>query len=208
MMSIRHIESAVPPDAGRRTPGVHDVALLDAAKESILAVGWRRTTLTDVARRAGVSRMTVYRRWPDMQSLLADLLVREWDSVLGETPLADDGAVSPSALAAGVTSVVRALREQPLLRRIVDVDPELLLPYLLHRRGRNQDRVLDLLAEVVRRGQETGTVREGDPVLIARSVVLAAQGFVLSAPTMTGPEIDAEALDEELHRLVEGHLTP
>ena len=59
-----------------------DTALLDAARASILAVGWRRSTLTDVARRAGVSRMTIYRRWPDMQTLLADLLVREWGGLV------------------------------------------------------------------------------------------------------------------------------
>ena len=33
--------------------------------------GVRRTTLTDVARRAGVSRMTIYRRWPDVRTLVA-----------------------------------------------------------------------------------------------------------------------------------------
>ena len=209
MVSIRHIESAdLVPGPGRRPSGDDEVphALLDAARESILAVGWRRTTLTDVARRAGVSRMTIYRRWPDMQSLLADLLVREWEAVLRTTPLAEDATVTPAVLAEGVVTVVAALREEPLLRRIIDVDPELLLPYLLTRRGRNQDRVLELLAAGVRRGQESGAVRDGDPVLIARSVVLAAHGFVLSAPTMTGDGVEPAALDAELRHLVEGHL--
>src|SRR5687767_5997180 len=116
---------------------------LDAARENILAVGWRRTTLTDVAKRAGVSRMTIYRRWPDMQSLLADLLVREWGSVV------DTALGSRERLAPGVVATVAALRDEPLFRRIVEVDPEVLLPYLLDRRGRNQDRVLTLLAEAI-----------------------------------------------------------
>ena len=55
--------------------------LLDAARACILAVGWRRSTLTEIARRAGVSRMTVYRSWPDMQALFADLMTREWRRV-------------------------------------------------------------------------------------------------------------------------------
>src|SRR3712207_8662087 len=38
---------------------------LDAARACILDVGWKRTTLTEVARRAGVSRMTIYRTWAD-----------------------------------------------------------------------------------------------------------------------------------------------
>ena len=51
---------------------------LDAARDCILDVGWRRTTLTEVARRAGVSRMTIYRTWADMPQLLSDLMTREW----------------------------------------------------------------------------------------------------------------------------------
>ena len=43
---------------------------LDAARDCILDVGWRRTTLTEVAKRAGVSRMTIYRTWADMPTLL------------------------------------------------------------------------------------------------------------------------------------------
>ena len=39
-----------------------DDVLLDAARACVLAVGVRRTTFSDVARRAGVSRMTLYRR--------------------------------------------------------------------------------------------------------------------------------------------------
>ena len=51
-----------------------DDAVLDAARDCVLGYGVRRTTLTDVARRAGVSRMTVYRRWPDVQSLIGSTL--------------------------------------------------------------------------------------------------------------------------------------
>ena len=73
MTSIRHNPEDAPSP---------DDAYLDAAREAILAVGWSRTTLTDIARRAGVSRMTLYRRWPDTQTLLADLMTREWGHVV------------------------------------------------------------------------------------------------------------------------------
>ena len=56
-------------------------AVLDAVRDCVLAVGVRRTTLTDVARRAGVSRMTLYRRWPDVRTLVGDLMTREWVDV-------------------------------------------------------------------------------------------------------------------------------
>ena len=181
---------------------------LDAARECILATGWTRTTLTDVARRAGVSRMTIYRTWPDMQTLLADLMTREWGGVVAEVASAGAGSAPLERLSAGISRTVTALRSNDLLRKIVEVDPELLLPYLLQRRGRSQDNILDLLEPMVAEGQADGSVRDGDPRLLARSILLAAHGFTLSAETMTDDEHPVEAYDEELRALLERYLAP
>ena len=184
----------------RHNPSVEDAPILEAARENIVAVGWRRTTLTDVARRAGVSRMTIYRRWPDMQALLGDLLVREWGQ------LVDDLTTDVPHIADGVVAVARALREDELFRRVVEVDPEVLLPYLLHRRGRNQDHLLQVLAAAISHGQTDGVVRAGDPDVLARALLLAVQGFVVSAATMA--DVPADELDRELALLVERYLAP
>ncbi len=200
MTSIRHnAPSAIRPAT--------DDAMLDAAREAILAVGWRRTTLTDVARRAGVSRMTLYRRWPDMQTLLGDLMTREWSAMAPPAPA--DAAPGAARVAGGVAATVTALRANELFAKIVHVDPELLLPYLLDRRGRTQDSLLDQLAAGITEGQRDGSVRAGDPVLLARAVLLAAHGFALSAETMTDPDGPSVAdLDAELGALVERYLAP
>jgi AcrR family transcriptional regulator len=194
MSSIRHMPAPA-------ADGTDD--LLDAARAGILAVGWRRSTLTDVARRAGVSRMTIYRRWPDMASLLADLLTREWGGIAA-TLLPVDGPVDGL-----VARAVAALRADELFAKIVQVDPELLLPYLLDRRGRTQDTLLAVLQQAVERGQAAGAVRAGDPALLARSVLLAAHGFALSAATMTDePSPTLDDLDDELRLLVARYLAP
>ena len=188
---------------GPADPGhTGDDALLDAARASIVAVGWRRSTLTDVARRAGVSRMTIYRRWPDMETLVADLMTREW-SGLASVP--EDGRAL-ERLAQGVASTVTALRGNELFHKIVHVDPELLLPYLLERRGRTQDSLLAALETGIVEGQHDGSVRDGDPALLARAVLLTAYGFALSAPTMTDRKRTAAAYDAELFDLVERYL--
>lgn len=193
-----------------RHNGEREDTLLDAARYCILAVGWKRTTLTDVARRAGVSRMTIYRRWPDMQTLLADLMTREWSAVITDT-IVDDAADPLDQLAAGVSRTAAALRDNDLFRRIVEVDPELLLPYLLDRRGRTQDAVLDRLTTAIEQGQPAGSFRTGDPVTLARAILLTAYGFTLSAHTMTDDGTDAptvERLDAELRLLVQRYLAP
>ena len=111
-------------------------AYLDAARACILDVGWRRTTLTEVARRAGVSRMTIYRAWPDMPAVLGDLMTREWGEVVTRAVARADAALGETATAADrivaeVVGTTRALRDNELFVRIVELDPELLLPYLL-----------------------------------------------------------------------------
>ena len=178
-------------------------AYLDAARACILDVGWRRTTLTEVARRAGVSRMTIYRAWSDMPQLLGDLMTREWGVVVaGTLARQDPPGDRVAALARGLVDTVSELRDNELFVRIVELDPELLLPYLLTRRGRSQEAIAELTSGRLREGQQDGSVREGDPVAIARALLLATHGFVLSAHTMVDDQVDEEALDHELEHLV------
>jgi AcrR family transcriptional regulator len=187
-------------------------AYLDAARACILDVGWRRTTLTEVARRAGVSRMTIYRAWPDMPAVLGDLMTREWGEVVAEAVARADEALGPDAAAAHrivaeVVATVQALRENELFVRIVELDPQLLLPYLLTRRGRSQQAIAELTADRIREGQDDGSVRAGEPVTMARALLLAAHGFVLSAHTMVDDEVSEDALDAELEHLVRRVVT-
>ena len=183
-------------------------AYLDAARDCILDVGWRRTTLTEVAKRAGVSRMTIYRAWPDMGSLLGDLMTREWVGIAAATRVAAADTTTPAGIAAAALSTVRALRDNELFVRIVELDPDLMLPYLLSRRGRSQEALIEILAAEIADGQAAGAIRAGDPVLIARSLTLAGHGFVFSAMTMTDDGIGLADLDEEYARLITGSLSP
>jgi AcrR family transcriptional regulator len=196
MTSLRH-KAATEGSAA-------DLAL-DAARESILAVGWSRTTLTDIARRAGVSRMTIYRNWPDMGALLADLMTREWAALVHADTTGDDEL---ERLVRSGVATVRAIRDNPLFARIIELDPELLLPYLLDRPGRSQRLVVDLIADQIRAGQAAGDIRAGNPELLARSIVLATHGFTLSTQTMTGAGLTERAFDDELAAMLERYLRP
>jgi AcrR family transcriptional regulator len=172
-------------------------------------VGWKRTTLTDVATRAGVSRMTVYRTYADMTELLADLMMREQAALVAAAVDSVAGSRDwPDRLAIGVARTVAALRENDLFRRMIDVDPEWVLPYLLERRGRFQESVLGVVGARIAEGQRDGGIRAGDPVVLARTVLLTAHGFALSAPIMTDAAVGQEVLDGELAELLRRYLTP
>ncbi len=199
MSSLRHTPSSLDP---RQT------TYLDAARECILDVGWRRTTLTEVAKRAGVSRMTIYRAWSDMGSLLGDLMTREWVSIAAATRVAAVDTTTPAGIAAAALSTIRALRDNELFVRIVELDPDLLLPYLISRRGRSQEALVEIMASEIESGQATGAIRAGDPILMARALTLAGHGFVLSAQTMTDAGVGFADLDAEYARLITRTLEP
>ncbi|CAM5630758.1 TetR/AcrR family transcriptional regulator [Streptomyces pilosus] len=192
--------------------GSDNDAVLDAVRDCVLAVGVRRTTLTDVARRAGVSRMTLYRRWPDVRSLVGDLMTREWIAVAtGALPARAPGVPAREVITEGLVTAVRAFDAHPLFRKILDVDPELLLPYVLDRRGASQEALLELLAGALRDGHADGSVRAAHPERQARSVLLIVQSFTLSLRTMTeedDPELAHEAFLGELRAILERTLTP
>jgi AcrR family transcriptional regulator len=176
-------------------------AMLEAARACVLAVGVRRTTFSDVARRAGVSRMTLYRRFPDLETLLSTLMTWEFGRVVDEGRSAAGSGTCRERSVAMVAGACRKLHEDPLFARLLDVDPELLLPYVTVRLGGMQRLAIASLAAELEAGRGDGSVRDGDPETLARGVELLARGFVLARD----PGLDAWA---ELARAIDGYLKP
>jgi len=187
---------------------VEDEALLDATQACVLAVGVRRTTMTDVARRAGVSRMTLYRRYADVTSLMQALMTREFTQILGEVEA--EVQALPSArerlVTAAVAGVDRLTRDS-LFLRIVDVDPELLLPYLTTRRGAFQRAVVGVMEARIADGVADGSVAAGDPAAAARAIELALRGFAFQAIAPGAADERAQEL-AELRRMLDAYLAP
>jgi AcrR family transcriptional regulator len=187
--------------------GSEDV-VLRAAKQAVLDVGLRRTTLADVARRAGVSRMTVYRRFGDLSSLVSELLTTELLGLVqgAAAEVADLPTARERLVGAGVL-VVERLAQHPLWCRVRDLDPELLLPLVVDRFGSSQRAIVDAVAAQVAEGQADGSVRPVDPALAATALLLTAQSFVFSA-RIVAAQHPPEATGAELRRLLDGYLRP
>ncbi len=199
MTSIRHT-----PSPNR----VADDLLLDAAMECVLAVGVRRTTLSDVARTAGVSRMTLYRRFPDVRGMLSVLITREFGKILTEANEAAAG--EPTArhrLVVASVHTVRALAANPLMHAVIERDAELLLPYIMERIGTSQRMTEDYLRAQVAAGQADGSIRAADPAVQARTIFLLLQPYVFTVRPSTS-DLALEDLLTELARLLDAALRP
>ncbi|MEN3280580.1 MAG: hypothetical protein V7607_1720 [Solirubrobacteraceae bacterium] len=181
-------------------------AILDATRASILDFGIRRTTLSDIARRAGVSRVTVYRRYPDADAVLRALMTREFGELMEGVGANVGGRDARARVVARLSASVRALRGHPLLRKVLEVEPELLLPYLLRRMGETQRHGLGLMTKDIAEGQKDGSVREGDARTTAQLLLLLAQAVVLSGATVE--DMAEETLQREFERVVDAALAP
>ncbi|HET9140634.1 TetR/AcrR family transcriptional regulator [Actinophytocola sp.] len=187
---------------------VDDDVLLDAARECVLDTGVRRTTLSGVARAAGVSRMTLYRRFPDVRSLLAGLMTREFGELLARAGKATKVTASArERLVAATVDGVCALVVDPLMRTLLDRDAELILPYIVERIGAVQRTAELFLREQLIAGHQDGSVRRSDPAVQARAIFLVAQSFVFSMRPATR-DVDRAALVGELTQVLDAALRP
>jgi AcrR family transcriptional regulator len=188
-----------------RNTGIPEERILDAAYDLVLAVGMRRMNMADLARSAGVSRATLYRRFPNVDAVVGALMTREL-AVLAEQAYRRPGKDVRSTVVSGTVAMVQAVRTHPLARKIIEVDPEFLLPYLLERRGTSTDAQLDLLAGVLRTND--GSVRRGNRAAQARALWLAAWSFALTAPVLADDAVGLSTLDNQLRTMLDRYLAP
>ena len=188
----------------------HD-ALLAAVRDEVLAYGVRRATATSIAQRAGVSRVTVYRRGGGIKQLLLDALVGEFARAAEEvaTRVIDqeapaNGRETVVAVAAGM---VETLIRAPHVAALLEHDPELLLPYLVDRHGRSQQLMLASMAAAIADGIADGSVRRADPALLSVVLLHALTPFVVGSRVVTASH-DHEQVQEEVRLLVDGYLAP
>lgn len=102
--------------------------------------------------------------------------------------------------------VARRLPDEPLFRRVIDVDPDLLLPYLTERVGSTQRIAIEHLQRVITDGHADRSIRAGDPAIMATALLVAVAPFIVSARLLDG--IGRGAVIEEMAAGLDGWLKP
>ena len=187
----------------RNNAAIPEERILDAAYDLVLAVGMRRMNMADLARSAGVSRATLYRRFPNAHAVVAALTTRELAAIVARA-FARPAKDARTSVVRGIVATVQAVREHPLTRKIIDVDPEFLLPYLVERRGTSTAAQLDVLTAALR--TDDGSIRRGNRAAQARALWLAAWSFALTGPVLADDTVGLDVLDRELRAMLDRYL--
>lgn len=180
--------------------------ILDAATEQVEDFGLRRFTIDDVARRARLSRVTIYRHFPKKDRLVEAVLLHELNKFLR----AVNEAVEPyetleERLVEGFVFALRFLRRHRLLNRLLRTEPELILPALTVRADSILAAARAFIAGFARDEAREGglplTEEEIDAVseLLARAVM----SFVLTPSSVLGLRSE-----DEIRRFAEHYLAP
>jgi TetR/AcrR family transcriptional regulator len=102
-----------------------DRMILDTARTVFETYGVRRANIEDVAARAGVSRSTVYRRFPTKDDLFEKVVRREAEHFFTTLDRATTGRTPQEAVIEAFALGVRLVHDSPLYSRIVESEPEL-----------------------------------------------------------------------------------
>lgn len=102
-------------------------AILDSARTEFERHGMRRASMDGIARRADVSRRTLYRRFPTKEALFEQLVEHDSAAIFTELAAAARGCSAPEAIVECFTLAMRLFTENSLAATIVENEPELII---------------------------------------------------------------------------------
>lgn len=131
--------------------------MTDDPRERILAAtvvclgryGIAKTTVDDAAREAGFARATVYRHFPDgKEQLIAESITWAVGQFFAELAIAvNDAPDFPTLLERALMHAHQAVADHVVLQKVLETEPERLLPQLTQSAPQVQEVLRDYLAE-------------------------------------------------------------
>ena len=181
--------------------GDHD-SILDGALAAFLDFGVRRTSMTEIARRSGISPATLYRRFSQKSDVVAAVGLREAQRMLAHLDeIVDISATPLEQLTQVHLTVTEQLRGNDLLHRVLATEPETVLPKLTI----DAEPILEIgsgyLSAFLTRLQSEGHIPPYDVRPVADCLARLAQSEVLT------PSKDPLTTDEA-RAFVRDHLAP
>ena len=189
-------------------PGDEDrtrTRLLDAAYEQFCRLGIQRSSMEDIARRAQLSRITVYRKFESKDALVDQVVLREIRRYF--TRFLDDIARADTAadrVVAGFVSSLHAVRTNPLIGGLLETEPTLLAGSVVGNGEEMLATVRAFVAGQLRREQQAGNISHAlDTDLVAEMMVRISASFLTYPSRLVDLDDDAQ-----LARIARRFLVP
>lgn len=166
-----------------------DQSVLSAALQAFLDFGIKRTSMVEVARRGGLSLATLYRRFSSKSDLIQAVglaqtrdFIEGVDAAVQQQIERDAGA--EDQIVELFVAFLAGLRGNELLDRLLNTEPEIVLPYLTTRGAPVIELGRDYVAEFITRLQGEGKLPEYDPLPLAEMIARTALSLALTPQTV------------------------
>lgn len=167
--------------------------LLESALSAFLDFGIKRTSMGEIARRAGISPATLYRRFESKNDLVEAVSVREAQRFVADIEQRVGSITDNEDQLVEIFVVfITALAHNELLQRLLRTEPELILPRLTTDAGPILAVGRAYLADKLRGLQKANAELDFDADLVAEIMARLAQSLALT-PDGLIPLSDAEA---------------
>lgn len=166
---------------GRSPDRAKDAAILKAARASFFERGFAASTMEDIAARAGVSKVTVYKRWEDKDALFEATVKAEMAAMIAEldNEPQGDGSLAQQLNAFGYV-LLRFLFSPAhvMLDRMLAFDleqsPDMARRFFNAGPGHCRARIAGVLTDAAGRGE----IVIDDPLLAAADLLSLWRGFL------------------------------
>jgi AcrR family transcriptional regulator len=179
--------------------------ILDAAARVFARYGFRKTTMGDIVREAGVARATVYKHFGSKEAIFIAALHREYREMLEAVrrSVAQGGTARQQLRAALLTHLDEVRRKRIALQVTLDAWADIMSRWKEHSQGMLADAIEiygGILAEGVRRGE----IAVQDIELTTWTLLLSFKGLFMGVMTGDIEEDRTRILEDLLRMLFEG----
>ncbi len=204
-MSAHSAPQAAPTATVTATNPPEIETVLDAAEAQFAEVGLRRTTINDIARRAGVGRVTIYRRIGGRDEVARAVTVRSAARLIEQIAAVAEAAETIEALVGDVfATTVERMREHPVWSRMVVLDQSSALPQLTVDGGEILAAATHTATAILQRAVDDGLLTN-DNDLSGRAEILVrlAHSVILTPQALVSLETH-----DQLVKFAQSHLVP
>lgn len=178
--------------------------ILDSARSLYIEFGLRRTTMEDVAKRAGMGRATLYRRFSEKDQLFKAVILRDLQRHLR---LIEKGIEQVTSALDGLLEAFvqfgMLINRNELLQRLLKSEPDDVLPYLTTDFEVIMIFARQYLSLQIQRGQKLGHIQLADPDIMSEMLLRLTQSLMLSPKGVIDP-----AQEDSLRVFSEKFLRP
>lgn len=169
--------------------------LLDAAFEQFCITGIGGSSVEEIAKRAGMARITVYRKFDSKDALVDAVIMREFQDYLNQFKEQMAGAhTAADRVVAGFVTSLQTLGRNRLIRSLLETEPAMVPAFVGGGQGKTMAAVRDFVTGQLAREQQAGTISEQVPVLEAADMIVRITGSFLTTPSDLVDYDDADGL--------------